>query len=198
MADTIRTLAQLKTLLADNTIGNISAQDIRDFLVSVFNFVNDGSGNVSLTGNVAITDGSITLSADETVDGLNVSDLIGHKGAGGNEHAVASVEANGFMQAAYFSKLVAIENNADVTANHAPQGHPHAAADINSGILNIARIPNLSAGKITSDTFNLLRIPTIPYTKISSDYYSGDYLNADGKTLEFRNGILKTAPYYAS
>ena len=195
MADSIRTLAQLKALLADNTVGNISAQDIRDFLVSVFYFVNDGAGNVSLTGNIAVT-GSISVTG--TVDGLNVSDLIGHKGAGGNEHAVASVEANGFMQAAYFSKLVAIENNADVTANHAPQGHPHAAADINSGILNIARIPNLSAGKITSDTFNLLRIPTIPYTKISSDYYSGDYLNADGKTLEFRNGILKTAPYYAS
>lgn len=36
MADTRRTLAALQTLLADNTSGDISAQDIRDFLVSVY------------------------------------------------------------------------------------------------------------------------------------------------------------------
>ena len=35
MADTIRTLADLQTLLADNTAGDISPQDVRDFLVSV-------------------------------------------------------------------------------------------------------------------------------------------------------------------
>lgn len=34
MVDTIRSLAALQSLLADNTSGNISAQDIRDFLVS--------------------------------------------------------------------------------------------------------------------------------------------------------------------
>ena len=37
MADTERTLAALATLLADNTDGNISAQDLRDMLVSVGN-----------------------------------------------------------------------------------------------------------------------------------------------------------------
>jgi hypothetical protein len=35
MADTQRTLAALQTLLADNTAGDISAQDLRDFLVTV-------------------------------------------------------------------------------------------------------------------------------------------------------------------
>lgn len=35
MPDTIRTLADLQTLLADNTAGDISPQDVRDFLVSV-------------------------------------------------------------------------------------------------------------------------------------------------------------------
>lgn len=34
MVDTVRTLADLQTLLADNTNGDISAQDLRDFLVS--------------------------------------------------------------------------------------------------------------------------------------------------------------------
>lgn len=36
MADTVRTLAALQSLLADNGSGLISPQDLRDFLVSVF------------------------------------------------------------------------------------------------------------------------------------------------------------------
>lgn len=36
MADTKRTLTELQTLFADNTTAQISAQDLRDFLVSVF------------------------------------------------------------------------------------------------------------------------------------------------------------------
>ena len=36
MPDTRRTLAALQTLLADNTAGDISAQDVRDMLVSVY------------------------------------------------------------------------------------------------------------------------------------------------------------------
>lgn len=34
MADTLRTLAELQTLLADNNSANISPQDVRDFLIS--------------------------------------------------------------------------------------------------------------------------------------------------------------------
>lgn len=37
MVDTVRTITALQTLLADNTEGNISAQDIRDLLVSAIN-----------------------------------------------------------------------------------------------------------------------------------------------------------------
>lgn len=36
MPDTTRSLASLQTLLADNTAGDISAQDVRDFLVSAY------------------------------------------------------------------------------------------------------------------------------------------------------------------
>ena len=36
MVDTIRTLSALQTLLADNTSGDISPQDLRDMLVSVW------------------------------------------------------------------------------------------------------------------------------------------------------------------
>jgi hypothetical protein len=37
MVDTIRTISELQTLLADNTVGDISAQHMRDLLVSVSN-----------------------------------------------------------------------------------------------------------------------------------------------------------------
>lgn len=37
MVDTIRTMAALQALLADNTSGDISPQDVRDFLVSTYN-----------------------------------------------------------------------------------------------------------------------------------------------------------------
>ena len=43
MADTIRTRAALQALLADNSSGDISAQDIRDFLISCV-LRNSGSG----------------------------------------------------------------------------------------------------------------------------------------------------------
>lgn len=36
MVDTVRTRAALQTLLADNTTGDISPQDLRDFLVSAY------------------------------------------------------------------------------------------------------------------------------------------------------------------
>jgi len=36
MADTKRSLSALQTLFADNLVGNISAQDLRDFLVSIY------------------------------------------------------------------------------------------------------------------------------------------------------------------
>ena len=44
MADTQRTRAQLITLFADNVTGNISAQDLRDFLVTIMEeeFMNAG------------------------------------------------------------------------------------------------------------------------------------------------------------
>lgn len=41
MPDTVRTLSALQALLADNVTGDISPQDVRDFLVSIYN-VTDG------------------------------------------------------------------------------------------------------------------------------------------------------------
>ena len=48
MADTVRTIAELQTLLADSTTGSISAQDLRDFMET---FRHD-HGEISITGPV--------------------------------------------------------------------------------------------------------------------------------------------------
>lgn len=55
MADTARTLAALVALLADNTAGDISAQDLRDFLLSTLS----GFGHISVLGGVT-NQGSLT------------------------------------------------------------------------------------------------------------------------------------------
>lgn len=49
MVDEIRTLAQLQALLADNISGQISPQDIRDFLVSV----------LGVYGSIYVVDGAV-------------------------------------------------------------------------------------------------------------------------------------------
>jgi len=54
MADTIRTRGALQTLLADNAGGDISAQDVRDFLVSTYNWV-----NATIGGNIYYTEGDV-------------------------------------------------------------------------------------------------------------------------------------------
>ena len=59
MVDTARLLPALQTLLADNTAGDISAQDVRDMLVSTYphveNVKNHGAvGDNSTDDTVAI------------------------------------------------------------------------------------------------------------------------------------------------
>lgn len=51
MTDTQRSLAAIATLLADNTGGDISAQDMRDLLATLAN----GAGEVSITAGAATT-----------------------------------------------------------------------------------------------------------------------------------------------
>jgi hypothetical protein len=65
MADTVRALSALQTLLADNTTQQIGAQDVRDFLISVCGY---------LYGRALAA--SATLDADDVV-------VAGTGGAGG-------------------------------------------------------------------------------------------------------------------
>jgi hypothetical protein len=53
MADTARTLAELQVLLADNTIGAISPQDIRDMLVSLVSIHGEITLNAPATTPIA-------------------------------------------------------------------------------------------------------------------------------------------------
>lgn len=46
--------------------------------------------------------------------------------------------------------------------------HMHAAADVTSGILDTARIPDLDAGKITTSTLSDARIPNLAISKITN------------------------------
>ena len=75
MPDTVRTFAALQTLLADNTSGDISPQDIRDFLASVFNWVNSvaggSTGTITFTGTglTAQNAGNITMILQATAAG---------------------------------------------------------------------------------------------------------------------------------
>jgi hypothetical protein len=66
MADTQRTLAALQVLLADNVVGDISPQDVRDFLVTSLGV----SGGIAWVGNV--TAQSFTLGVFTKV--LNATD----------------------------------------------------------------------------------------------------------------------------
>lgn len=46
-----------------------------------------------------------------------------------------------------------------------PSAHTHAAADVNSGTFDAARIPNLNASKINAGTFADARIPSLAISK---------------------------------
>ena len=73
MPDTARTLAALQTLLANNTAGDISEQDVRDFLLSVF--------PQTARGDIAVLDNSslqarLALGADHRFLGSDGSDAV--------------------------------------------------------------------------------------------------------------------------
>jgi hypothetical protein len=99
MADTIRTLSALQSLLADNTAGDISPQDVRDMLVSTY--LLDYSADVSITGAATATIGKWHVctgtSADYTVT---------LPAASGNAGKII-----GLRMSSALTKLVTIEGN---------------------------------------------------------------------------------------
>ncbi len=57
---------------------------------------------------------------------------------------------------------------ANKPASFTPSAHTHAAEDITSGTLGVARVPALDAAKVTTGTFAVARIPDLPATKVVS------------------------------
>lgn len=95
MADTIRTRAALQIILADNVTGDISPQDVRDMLVSTYNWVNKtiggdiyyAEGKVGIGDFSSITpDGTLhvhTATAGIVTADANADDLVIENSAAG-------------------------------------------------------------------------------------------------------------------
>lgn len=102
MTDTPRTIADLQALFADNTSGDISAQDLRDFLVTVVNYL-DGVLMAPTTDVVPLTIEGMAghtqplLLIDDPAAGSDYSDvvtIVGDKG-GPNESNMFSMDSAG-------------------------------------------------------------------------------------------------------
>ena len=88
MADTMRSLSELATLLADNSTGNISPQDLRDALLAT---VQPGHGEISITSSaetsIAAVDtwypasGTYALSANAMNWDMNTNGQLRYTGA---------------------------------------------------------------------------------------------------------------------
>lgn len=98
MADEKRTLSQLQSLFADNTTRAISAQDLRDFLVSVY-----GSRRQA------------TVSADTTID-LNY-DVISVNASGGSRTITLPTASNNGGKTYLIKKIDSTTNYVKVDAN---------------------------------------------------------------------------------
>lgn len=72
MADTIRNEAALQALLADNTAGDISAQDVRDLLVSVPTLAITG-GAAAAASVLALAGGTMTGTITSTIGTITAS-----------------------------------------------------------------------------------------------------------------------------
>lgn len=72
MPDTVRALAALQTLLADNTTGDISAQDVRDMLLSAYSLVPDAPTSLDAedtywSGSDAAAMTTVTVTGTQTI-----------------------------------------------------------------------------------------------------------------------------------
>lgn len=99
MADTVRTLSALQTLLADNTSGDISPQDVRDFLVSVYGL--DYSTEVSVT-----TTATLTIGQRHVCSGTSADYTVTLPAASGNAGQRLQVR-----MASGLTKLVTVDGN---------------------------------------------------------------------------------------
>lgn len=84
------------------------------------------------------------------------------------------------MDAAESVNWTGVQNKPTV---YPPESHNHAASDVNSGVLDVARIPNLDASKITSGTLSTDRFSA--YSDLQSEGKIGMY----GSNLPSANDV---------
>ena len=68
-------------------------------------------------------------------------------------------------------------------ATKAASHHTHAAADLNSGTVDAARMPGISASKIISGILAVARMPNIPASKITSGNLTRPWQPSGSKKL---------------
>lgn len=144
------------------------------------------NGNFSATGSVSDGEGNLR----GAINGLTSTTISAGNGLSGG----GSLAANRTLSLGTPSNITLSSSNSTTTGSHthafapggttaqyirgngslatfptsmAPTAHTHAAGDITSGTLDVARIPNLAASKVTSGTFSAARIPTLAISKVS-------------------------------
>ena len=118
MVDTARTLAALQTLLADNTSGDISPQDIRDLLVSLFALTTKGD-ILGIDGSGIIT--RLAAGGDTEVLTLDSGEATGMKWAAAGGHTEAHSVASHDDTTATGTELETLTDGSDADALH---NHP--------------------------------------------------------------------------
>ena len=149
----------------------------------------DGSGHVT-----------IAASVPDVSDFITETEADAAYAAKGHTHSVATDSANGFISAADKEKLDTIQEGANKTvvdsalsststnpvqnkvinsalAGKANSSHNHSAANITSGVLDVARIPTITNSKIESVAATKLT-GTIPQANLPS--YVDDVLEYNG------------------
>lgn len=158
----------------DNTEKGILFTQSGAYVIGVGVPVTGGGG-----GGGTVTSVGLALPAEFSITGSPVSSSGTLTGAWQSQSANEVLASpDGLAGTPAFRALVAD----DIPAlPYAGTAHTHDASDINAGILDVARIPDLSADKVTSGVLNVARLPGITSTEIDSGVATnGHVLTADG------------------
>lgn len=171
MPDTARNITDLKTLLADNTAGNISAQDIRDFLVSCVNIVETSlqtlQSPLTVTGTVT---GTTFAGSGASLTNVPAASLTGSVAdARLTTTALPAGNLTGSIADARLSANVPLKNAANTfSANQTVTGTVTATTFAGSG----ASLTALPAASLTGNINDLRLSANIPRKDVANTFYN--------------------------